>query len=218
MVRDWDIKAGELSAEAIADGQPTAWFDRLYSAGVAGEVSLPWDRDTPQVLLQEWVEAIGLRGAGRRAVVVGCGLGADAEYLARQGFATVGFDVAPTAVRLARERHPGTPVDYQVADLLDLPPDWHGAFDLVVEVFTVQALPDPPRQEAMRAIVDLVAVGGTLLAIEFRSAPDEPLEAGGPPYALDRAAMVELGRGLQVVHLDELEQAGGARWRAEYRR
>ena len=39
MARDWDVRADELSAEAIADGEPTAWFDRLYAAGDAGEVS-----------------------------------------------------------------------------------------------------------------------------------------------------------------------------------
>ena len=69
---------------------------------------MPWDRDEPHALLREWAEAHDLRGEGRRAVVVGCGLGADAEYLSRLGFATTGFDIAATAVRLARERHPGT--------------------------------------------------------------------------------------------------------------
>jgi SAM-dependent methyltransferase len=119
MTRDWDVRADELSTRAIAAGEPTAWFDRLYSAAEAGEVSMPWDRDAPHALLEQW--AGDVRGQGRRAVVVGSGLGADAEYLARRGSATTGFDVAPTAVRLARERHPGTSVDYRVADLLDLP-------------------------------------------------------------------------------------------------
>ena len=150
MVRDWDQRAGELYPAAIADGDPTAWFDRLYAAGEAGEVSMPWERDDPHPLLREWAERHDVRGEGRRAVVVGCGLGADAEYLARLGFETTGFDVAATAVRLAAERHPGTPVDYRVADLLDLPADWRHAFDLVVEIFTIQALPDPPRDRRDR--------------------------------------------------------------------
>lgn len=143
MARDWDVRAGELASRAIADGEPTAWFDRLYAEAATGEVSMPWDRDAPQDLLRSWAEARDLDGAGRRAVVVGCGLGADAEYLAARGFATTGFDIAETAVRLARERHPETRVDYRVADLLALPEDWRGAFDLVVEIFTIQALPDP---------------------------------------------------------------------------
>ncbi len=214
MVRDWDARADHLSAEAIGAGQPTAWFDRLYAAGDAGEVSMPWDRDDPNPQLEEWVESQGLQGGGRRAVVVGCGLGADAEYLARRGFATTGFDIAPTAVRLARERHPGTRVDYHVADLLDLPSDWDGAFDLVVEIFTVQALPDPPRGAAVRAVGRLVAPGGTLLAVEFRAADGEE-EPTGPPYPLSRQVMDSLaGDRLSVVRAEELEE----RWRVQYRR
>src|SRR4029450_1993650 len=50
--------------------------------------------------------------AGGGRVVVGCVLGGDAEYLARLGFATVGFDFAATAIRTVRERFPASPVEY----------------------------------------------------------------------------------------------------------
>lgn len=214
MTRDWNLRADELAAEAIAGGEPTAWFDRLYAAGAAGEVSLPWEREAPHPLLKQWMEAGDVGGDGRRAVVVGCGLGADAEHCARRGFATTGFDIAGTAVRLARERHPGTAVDYRVADLLDLPVQWSRAFDLVVEIFTIQALPDPPRAAAMRAVAELVAPGGTLLAVAFRRT-DRDLD-GGPPFPLDRSVMERLGEGLTMVRLEEVDEP--ARWRAEYRR
>ena len=214
MARDWDLRADELAAEAIAAGRPTGWFDRLYAAGETGEVSMPWDRDAPQVQLEEWVEAHDVRGEGRRAVVVGCGLGADAEYLTRRGFATTGFDISPTAVRLAVERHPGTSVEYRVADLLALPDEWDGAFELVVEVYTIQALPDPPRGDAMRAVAGLVAPGGTLLAVAFRKTAGDG--DGGPPFALDSSVMESLAGGLTVVALEALDEP--ARWRAEYRR
>jgi SAM-dependent methyltransferase len=215
MARDWDVRAGELSAEAISEGEPTAWFDRLYSAADAGEVSMPWDRDEPHPLLREWTDASDLTGEGKRAVVVGCGLGADAEHLSRLGYATTGFDIAPTAVRLARERHPDTSVDYRVADLLDLPTEWRRSFDMVVEVFTIQALPDPPRAAAIGAVADLVAPGGTLLAIAFRHVGGEDVDAG-PPFALTREVMDSLAvDGLGVVRAEELD---GPRWRVEYRR
>ena len=130
-----------------------------------------------------------LDGTGRSAVVVGCGLGADAAYLAGLGFATTGFDVSPTAVQQARERHAGAGVDFEVGDLLDLPAAWRGAFDLVVEIFTVQALPDPPRSDAIAAVPGLVAPGGTLLAVEFRSDGSQP-DDQGPPFPQDRDAML----------------------------
>ena len=215
MGRDWDERADELSAEAIGSGEPTAWFDRLYAEGAAGDVSLPWDRTEPQVLLREWVEREGIDGTGKRAIVVACGLGADAAYLAGLGFATTGFDISETAVALATERTAGTGVDLQAADLLDLPVAWLGAFDLVVEIFTVQALPDPPRAEAIEAVAGLVAPGGTLLAIAFRYDGSEPADVG-PPFPLTRETMEALATdGLELARLEELP---GPRWRGEYRR
>src|ERR1017187_7080256 len=81
------------------------------------------------------------RAARRGALVVGCGLGEDAEYIARLGYATTAFDIALTAIAAARSRFPGSPVEYQVADLLAPPPWWSHAFALVVESTTLQALP-----------------------------------------------------------------------------
>jgi SAM-dependent methyltransferase len=80
----------------------------------------------------------------------------------------VAFDVAETAVRVAQQRHPGTSVEYVTADLLDPPVEWLRGFDLVVEVFTVQALPDPPRRTAIGNVGRLVAPGGTLIVIAAR--------------------------------------------------
>ena len=215
MARDWDRRGDELAAAAIAKGRPTEWFDRLYAEGVDGTTEMPWNRVGPHPRLEEWVDSRSLRGEGRRGVVVGAGLGADAEFLARRGFATAAFDVSPTAVAIARDRHPATTVDYRVADLLALPEEWRRRFDLVVEIFTLQALPDPPRQAAARSVVSLVGDGGTLLVVAFRydgsSAADH-----GPPFPLKRADLLGLAEGgLEPVTLEELP---GPLWRAEYRR
>jgi len=210
---DWHARADRLAAESIGAGEPTAWFDRLYAAAVAGEVDMPWSRDGAHAALAEWTS--GRAGAGRRAVVVGCGLGADAAHLARLGWATTAFDISPTAVEEARRRHAGSGAEFAVGDLLALPEEWRAAFDLVVEVFTLQALPDPPRGAAAAAVVDLVAPGGTLLAVQFRADGSHP--AGeGPPFPLARGFMESLaGDRLDLVGLEELD---GPLWRAEYRR
>jgi 2-polyprenyl-3-methyl-5-hydroxy-6-metoxy-1,4-benzoquinol methylase len=214
--REWNARADELSAEAIAEGRPTAWFDDLYAAGAAGEVTMPWERDEPNVHLEEWAEREAIRGEGRRAVVVGCGLGADAEYLATLGYDVTGFDISPNAVRLAAERHPGTTVTYVVGDLLDLPEEWRHAFDLVVEIFTLQAVPDPPRTEMAAGVRSLVAPGGTLLAIQFRYDGTEPLDQG-PPFPQPRELFDQTlaADGLALLSLEELD---GPRWRAELHR
>jgi hypothetical protein len=217
-MEDWQEKAADLVRPSYQRGDPTGWFDRLYAAGAAGEVSMPWDRDEPHPLLREWAEREAVRGEGRRAVVVGSGLGGDAEYVAGLGFDTVGFDIAPTAVRIARERHPHSKVDYRVADLLDLPAGWRRAFDLVVEIFTLQALPDPPRGDASAAVNSLVKPGGSLLLVAFRAtAGTDPLQ--GPPFSLTRTTIDSLATdGLQVTDADEIELDGTPRWRVEYHR
>lgn len=214
MARDWDLRADDLATAATGSGEPTAWFDHLYAEGAAGKVSMPWERDQPQAQLAEWADRTALDRGGHRAVVVGCGLGADAEFPAGLEFRTTGFDVAPTAIEQAKARHPDSRVAYRVADLLGLDGDLVGAFDLVVEIFTLQALPDPPRADAAVGVRSLVAPGGTLFAVAFRATG--VADDSGPPFAQTRADIEALaGDGLTLIRLEE---TADQRWRAEYRR
>lgn len=211
----WERQADRLATRALAEGEPTAWFERLYSAAAAGETPMPWDGG-PRRQLVEWTSGRE-RGDGRRAVVVGAGLGENAELIAGLGYRTLAFDIAPTAVAQARRRFPSSTVDYQVGDLLDLPEAWLGAFDLVVEVYTVQALPDPPRAAAIANVTRLVAPGGTLLVIAV-AREDGPAPAG-PPWPLTRAEVDAFAvNGLEVVHRELLTDDGVPRWRIEFRR
>jgi SAM-dependent methyltransferase len=198
----------------------TGWFEPLYAAAAAGDAVVPWDDGAPSPLLVEWTAARGLDGRGRRAVVVGCGLGDDAEHVASLGFDVVAFDIAPTAIAGARRRFPESAVSYVVADLLDLPDDWRRAFDLVVEHITVQALPDPPRAAAIAAVASLVAEGGTLIVVSGGRADDEP--ADGPPWPLTRAEVEAFATGgVEAVRIEDLRAQPppwSRRWRAEFRR
>ncbi len=216
---EWDDLGDQLAARAIADGDPTGWFDRLYAAGAAGEVSMPWSRRTPHPLLEQ--RSRGLDGRGRSAVVVGCGLGADAEYVAALGYHTVAFDISATAIDTARRRYPRTSVQYQTADLLDLPAMWIRAFDLVVEVITVQALPDPPRRAAIVNAGRLVGPGGTLLVIAARQDP-AATDVAGPPWPLTRAEIDAFTTdGLTPVCIEQVtdpRHPDSLRWRAEFHR
>ncbi|HEV7753575.1 MAG TPA: class I SAM-dependent methyltransferase [Baekduia sp.] len=215
-----DRDATRLARASLAADDPTGWFERLYAAAQTGDAIVPWDRSGPNPLLQEWIEQRGLDGTGRRAVVVGAGPGHDAELLARVGFATVAFDISETAVRAARSRFPESRVDYVAADLLDPPAEWHEAFDLVVEVMTVQALPDPPRGAAIAQVSGFVAPGGTLLAVAAARADGAPA-ADGPPWPLTRREIQAFATGgLQPVTIEIARHAQSPVdwWRAELRR
>jgi len=212
---DPDARTRELANRAIAAGDPTAWFEELYEAASRGDAVVPWDRDEPHSLLASWPAPAG---DGRRALVVGAGLGRDAEHLAGLGYSVVAFDISPTAVEAARRRHPGSPVRYVTADLLSPPESWSGAFDLVVESMTVQALPDPPRAAAIAQVGRFVAPGGTLLVIAAGRDPD--MEFDGPPWPLTRDEVSTFAVGdLVTTRVEELRDRDPIfGWRAEFTR
>jgi SAM-dependent methyltransferase len=219
--RTLDEEEARLAAASLAAGDPTGWFDRLYAAGTAGRVPVPWSRREPHPLLTSWAQRHHLAGARKRAIVPGCGLGADAEYLAGLGFAVTAFDVSPTAIQLARQRHPGTLVEYVSADLLHFPRPWLRAFDLVVEIITVQALPRTVRQQATARVAQLTAPGGTLLVIAaIHDGDGEP--QSGPPWPLSRAdldAFATDGLVPETIELTAIpSKPEQRRWRAEFHR
>src|SRR5438874_5727428 len=145
--------ARQLAADSLAHGDDTGWFETLYAAAERGEVTVPWDDHAPNPRLVSALAGAAGRGC---AIVSGCGLGDDAEHVASLGYATVAFDVSPTAVAAARRRFPGSAVEYVTADLLSPPGAWAGAFDLVVEVVTLQVLTGAARRTAVARLAQLV--------------------------------------------------------------
>jgi SAM-dependent methyltransferase len=223
--RDAEQHAASLAHAAIAAGDATGWFEQVYADAAAGKTSVPWDRGRANELLVQWASGqyragpVQAAADGAQALVVGCGLGEDAEYIAGLGFATTAFDIAPTAIAAARSRFPGSPVDYQVADLLAPPNRWLRAFELVVESVTVQALPDPPRAAALAQLGEFVAPGGTLIVIARRRESGEA--DSGPPWSLTRAEIDSIATdGLRQVSAETIEPGPvpSRRWLAEFLR
>jgi SAM-dependent methyltransferase len=209
--------ARQLAAESVARGDATGWFETLYAAAERGSAIVPWADLAPNPRL---VAALAGLPAGGRALVVGCGLGDDAEHVASLGLDTVAFDVSPTAVAAARRRFPRSAVRYLTADLLAPPPAWTAAFDLVVEVFTVQVLTGAARRAAVAQLARLVAPGGRLLVIAgARAEHDGP---GDMPWPLTRAEMLSFGehglvlQSLVDCHDDDPARGRVRRWRAWY--
>jgi SAM-dependent methyltransferase len=218
---DWQSEAGRLATASLAAGDPTGWFDKLWASAQAGSVTMPWDSRDPHSLLGEWGREHGTVEGGKRAVVVGCGLGADAEFVSGLGYSTVAFDVSPTAIELARRRYPDSRVEYQQADLFNLPDGWRRAFDLVADVYTVQALPLAMRPAATAAVADLVAPNGTLVIVMVgREGDIDP--ADGPPWPLSESEINAFtAHGLTAVNVQRLTlefRPSAFFWRAEFRR
>ncbi|HEY5399909.1 MAG TPA: class I SAM-dependent methyltransferase [Trebonia sp.] len=214
-------RARQLSAESVAAGDATGWFERLYAEAEAGVSAVPWADGLPDPNLVAWADAVGLDGAGRRALVVGCGLGYDAEFLAGRGFEVTAFDLSPTAIAGAKRLYPDSGVTYLAADLLDLPAAWAGAFDLVMEAYTVQPLYGPVRSRALAALAGPVAPGGSLLVIARATEQDDPVrDPAMMPWPLTPAELAQAGGPLRVHRIEKYldgEDPPRLRWRAEFR-
>ncbi len=166
----------------LARGAPSGWFDAAYRLCRDEGVGLPWLHAAPHPYLLDWLAQPLTTPPGPRAVVVGCGLGDDAQAVAEAGYEVTAFDVAPTAVTWAAERAPAV-ARWRTADLLALPEDLQGAFDLVVEVHTVPWLPGVVRDAAMAAVGGLARAGGVVVAITLLAGQQADLTTDqGPPW------------------------------------
>ncbi len=182
-------RARELAAEYARKGDPTGWFDVLYKEAEGGKSVVPWaDRGANPGLLEFWSLQPQVT-SGKKALVIACGLGDDAEQLSAWGFDTSAFDISETAIQMAHKRFPQSEVNYRVADLFKPPAEWERMFDFVFEANTIQALPAGIRAEAIRRIADFVRPGGKVLAIVRGRESDEP--EGELPWPLTRAEMNE---------------------------
>jgi SAM-dependent methyltransferase len=138
-----------------------------------------------------------------RALDVGCGEGADAVWLARRGWAVTALDVARSALDRGRRaaRQAGVEVRWLHAGLLDAPLSGE-TFDLVSALYP--ALRTTPDGAAVRALLALVAPGGTLLVVHHDVDPEHAGEHGFDPAdyvsPADVAAALD---GSWVVEADE---------------
>ena len=93
-------------------------WDRKYLKGRRP----PWNNDLPAApVLQEAVTKKAIKPC--RTIVLGCGSGANAIYLAKKGFDVTAIDVAPSAlgIAMADAKKAGVKVRWVLADVLRLP-------------------------------------------------------------------------------------------------
>lgn len=200
-----------------ADPYRRAWFAAVYDTAGDDPAQIPWADLSPHPLLAAWLDHAAAPLPGARALDIGCGLGDNAAGIAAKGFGVTAFDLSPRAIGWARSRFPE--VDFTTADLFSAPLDWNGAFDLVHECYTLQALPDAPRAEAMQRIARFVRPGGRLLVIA--RARDDGTPSAGPPWPLSRQELMGLAaHGLMAENIERLPDPtdGKSHWRAPFRR
>ncbi len=114
------------------DGRRATAYNEL---GLGGTYHLAF-RDLPALLREHVV--------GRHAVDFGCGTGRSMRFLETLGFRSVGLDISPEMVAVARARDPRG--DYRVIEDGDFSSLPEGGTDLVLSAFTFDNVPGHERK------------------------------------------------------------------------
>jgi SAM-dependent methyltransferase len=156
----------------------------------------------PDPQLIAWLRSFTAAPTRRRCLVVGCAEGDDAEALASAGFEVTAFDPSPEAIAACRRRFPRSGVAYEAADLFAPPAEWAGAFDLVYDGRTLQAIDPGARPAACASLAGFLGPGGRLFVLsDVRE-------------ALDGFDVL----GLRTASIDDVEGGTPARYRAFFER
>ncbi|MEM6283973.1 MAG: class I SAM-dependent methyltransferase [Chloroflexota bacterium] len=203
-----------LFQKHMQNDDPTGWFEELYALADGDPDNVPWARLQPNINLTEWQQREQRDGTGKTALVVGCGLGDDAEYIAGMGYTVTAFDISESAIDWCKRRWTDTTVTYIQADLFDIP--FTQQFDFVYESYTVQALPPPLHERALLQVA--ATVGGELLLVCRGRDESEP-QGSTPPWALSTGQLATLEQnGLAPAAFEDFFAAGARRFRALYTR
>ena len=141
-----------------------------------------------------------------RSIVLGCGLGYDAFFFAKQGFEVYAFDFSESAIKKANETKAKMDMQniyFYKEDLFELKNKkrWMNSFDYVLEHTCFCAINPKRRNEYVDLIKYLLKPGGKLIGLFFvRSKP------GGPPYGTNEKELRELFKDfkeIEKLHIEE---------------
>ncbi|MEW1735391.1 class I SAM-dependent methyltransferase [Nocardia beijingensis] len=168
-------------------------FDAIYrgAGGPFGPgVKPPWSIGEPQPELAALIEQGRFHGD---VLDVGCGEAAISLYLAERGYRTVGLDLSPTAIELARAEatRRGLPnASFAVADITSFT-GYDGRFGTIVDSTLFHSIPVESRDGYQQAIVRAAAPGASYFALVFDRAglPEVP-QPGPSPVTADELGEV----------------------------
>jgi 2-heptyl-1-hydroxyquinolin-4(1H)-one methyltransferase len=174
---------------------PDFEFDQVYrgeSTQIGQGVRPPWSLGEPQPELAALIEQGKFHG---EVLDVGCGEAAVSLYLAERGYTTVGLDLSPTAIDLARreaEKRGLTNASFEVADISSFT-GYDGRFGTIIDSTLFHSIPVEAREGYQQSIVRAAEPGASYVVLVF----DKAAIPEGPPYAVTE---------------DELRQAVSKYW------
>ena len=154
---------------------PHDYWENRYQAQ-----DMPWEKGAPSPGLVDFLSAHPQLARGS-VCVPGCGIGHDVRAWAQARFTAFGFDIAPTAVRLAAERTraAGLSATFIQADFLQADPPQQ--FDWIFEHTLYCAIQPGERDAYRKAVQRWLKPEGDYLAVNY-FIPDKD----GPPFGTTR--------------------------------
>jgi len=161
------VKYKQMVKEHHENDEPFSWCDSVYTDAQGDYKAVFWADLEASPYLVKWLEKnknqLTSNLQDKKAIVIGCGVGDDAEALSDYGYKVTAFDISPEAIKLCKKRYPNTKVDYLVADLFDYDKAWLENFDVVYECNTIQILPGEYRIQARIAMSNLLSKNAHIL-------------------------------------------------------
>jgi SAM-dependent methyltransferase len=155
------------------------WEDRYRTQ------DMPWEKGAASPGLVDFLKSQPDLPRGL-VCVPGCGTGHDVRAWAQAGFETIGYDIAPSAVRLAAEKTAaaGLTAHFALGDFLQDPSP--RPFDLVFEHTLYCAIQPAERDNYLQSVLRWLKPEGQYLAVNYLI-PDEE----GPPFGTTRNELWE---------------------------
>jgi SAM-dependent methyltransferase len=193
-------RSGASAAGAAGGRAPTSHermsgrpWDASYQDGPA-----PWDNGRPQPAIARVAAAGGFTGT---VLDAGCGTGDNALAVAEQGRPVLGFDVAETALAMARAKaaERGLQAEFVLADALQL--DRLGRrFETVLDSGLFHTFDGEERQQYVASLASVTEPGATLYVLCFS---DQGPDSGPHPVSREDLKMAFApGSGWRVVAVE----------------
>lgn len=194
------FSAADLEKKYRGTENRFGWFEELYSKSNGDASLIPWEDGIPNPNLTQWTEKTQFSFNEKTCLVIGCGLGRDAEFLSGLGARTDAFDISESAILAAKNKFPDSKVSYFVKDLFELE---NLEYDFVLESYTVQTFFEKEdRRKAAEKIAGFVSNGGHLLLIARGREEYEKTDI--PPFPLSRSEIAYFeNSGLHILDFED---------------
>lgn len=166
-------------------------WEKLYKEGMAAEY--------PNNELMEQISGLKIKG---KVLDLGCGVGANLEFLKKRGFKTYGIDISETACKKAKKKCVG---EITCGNATKLPyPD--NFFDLVTDVACLYVL---KRKDILKAIEEVKRVlkpNGYFLSFMYFYGTKRVFAGTGHYYLLKKNEIKKIFKDFKIIQIKEITQ------------